>query len=233
MTILSAIAVLAGAVALHALFATGDEAAERTSPLAPAVPASVPLAGTAGPAPLSSALSPFGRGAPAQEEDPALQRQQRRKKMETLGYATPPDYEQMGVKTLAALVEKGDIYAMLQLGERYYSESDTLAREPGYRTDASPQQIGKQYLEDATLAGHNHVAVILAQKYLDEGKPVDAYAWALLAEKLNDPQASELGRQALGALTPQQRQMADVKFKDLYFRAMQRFAHGYQMGAQR
>lgn len=222
LTILSAIALAAGAAALYPFLAddstaTAGAAIERAT-------SGAPRPATAAQAPAPSTDSPFGRGPAAVETDPASLREQRHRKMLAQGYATPPEYAQMSVKTLAGLAEKGDIYALLQLGEQYYSESDALQNDPDYRTDASPQQIGKQYFEHAALTGHNHAAVILSQKYMEEGKPVETYAWAQLAEKLGDRQAADLGQQALRALTPQQREMAEVKLNEMHYRVIQRFA---------
>ncbi len=228
LAIFSAIAIVAGSIAQFSVFDRDREtAAISGAPATAAAGTPAPLAPAQAPALAQGAesASPFGRGAAVTTllADPALQREQRRKKMETQGYATPPHYYQMSVKALADLADKGDVYAMLQLGEQYYSENDALERDPDYRTDRHARQIGKEYLENASVAGHTQAAVIVSRKYMEEGKPVDAYIWTQLAEKLGNRQAVDLGQQALRVLTPQQKEMAEIKLNELYYRATQRF----------
>lgn len=174
-------------------------------------------------APASSIVSPFGRGQPQATTDPALRRQLRQKKLESLGYSTPPDYYRMPLKSLYQLADRGDLFAMIQLGEQYYSETLDLESDPDFDVRLPPRQIGMQYLQDAALAGHVHVALIVANKFLESNQPDEAYAWARLAEQLGDRGAARPARQILDGLTPAQLKSANARFDDLYFRATARF----------
>lgn len=166
------------------------------------------------PVPAPASASPFGKGAPP-SIDLAAQRAARRARMEAGGYGTPPEYYLMDLATLTAKAAKGDINAMLQLAEQYESESAALINDPAFEARANPRQLGRRYFEEAALAGHKRVVAVIAEKYLADGKPLEAYTWELLAEKLGERGASGPRLQASAALDAQQRALAEAKLSDL------------------
>lgn len=107
-------------------------------------------------------------------------------KMKKLGYETPAKYYQMSLTQLEELAKKGDAYAMLQLAEQYYSETDYIKNDPAYDRSRKPREIAMAHFEDAIRAGYTHAASVIAIQMAGENKTIDAYAWRLLSDRFND-----------------------------------------------
>lgn len=148
----------------------------------------------------------------------------RRKKMAGSHYATPHEYDSMSLKTLKELAKKGDVFAMLQLGEQFYSEGAELRSNPEYET-VDNKLVAKQYFADAVAAGHIHIADILVAKYVEENNLVDAYAWHLLSKRFKDVGIDELYRRdsIYAGLSNEQINEANIKFAALWQQATRRF----------
>lgn len=110
----------------------------------------------------------------------------RQKKMESLGYGSPPEYYEMDLKTLKKLAKLHDGDAMLQLAEQYYNEANIIYSDPEFPKNGDPKAIAKQYLTEAFGAGFSRAASVLAKHSFDENDLVEAYAWRLVAEKVGD-----------------------------------------------
>ncbi|MBV6321134.1 hypothetical protein [Duganella violaceipulchra] len=169
--------------------------------------------------------SPFGREAPPAQPDAAVRGEARRLRMQAGGYGTPAEYYRMDLKTLVAKAGLGDINAMLQLAEQYESESDALVDDPAFEARSNPHQLGRRYFEEAALAGRDRVVAVIAEKYQADGRPLEAYTWDLLAEKLGVPTPPGLRQQAGAALSAQQRALAEAKLNDLTMRIEKRQGH--------
>jgi len=132
--------------------------------------------------------SPFGSGQVATGETPPRPAYiiARQKKMESLGYGSPPEYYEMDLKTLKKLAKQQDVFALLQLAEQYYNEERRLSSDPEFPRNEDPKQLAKQYLANAAGAGHSRAASILARHYFEENDPVNAYAWRLVSEQIGD-----------------------------------------------
>jgi hypothetical protein len=132
--------------------------------------------------------SPFGSGQVAAAETPHRPAYiiARQKKMESLGYGSPPEYYEMDLKTLKRLAKQQDVFALLQLAEQYYNEERRLSSDPEFPKNEDPKQLAKQYLANAAGAGHSRAAAILARHYFDENDQVNAYAWRLVSEQIGD-----------------------------------------------
>jgi hypothetical protein len=163
--------------------------------------------------------SPFGNGLPAKERVAAKPQHvlARQKKMESLGYGSPPAYYDMSLNTLKALAKKGDGDAMLQLAEQYSEEANFLASDPDYPKGEDLKMLAKQYLVDAVNAGYSRAAAILSKKHFEENNPVEAYAWKMMSEKLGDGNNSVWGKETnqFASLTEEQKQLANAKFASI------------------
>ncbi|MYM29804.1 hypothetical protein GTP58_15845 [Duganella sp. CY15W] len=208
------------------IYAVRDAEPRITTATAPVVVAAASSTAMTGAAPAQTMTSLFQRGHPPTPAEMAAIRQQRKQRMQAQGYPTPDAYFEMDLKQLNALADKGDVYAMLQLGEQYYNESASLQWDQDYNFNADPQQLGKQYLGDAAIAGHLHTGLVLAQKYLNDQQPDEAYAWLLLSKRLGDPAASSQLEELAGRLTPAQQQTARQRLAELDFRVKVRYTGG-------
>jgi len=110
----------------------------------------------------------------------------RRVKMEAFRYQTPPAYDVMDLKTLTNLARQGDVNAMVQLGEQYGSEQDELQQDPYYDIKVDPNATSRRYFQGAIREGYTHLAAVMSRKSFDKDDLVDAYAWNILAERMND-----------------------------------------------
>jgi hypothetical protein len=142
----------------------------------------------------------------------------RRHKMESRHYGTPPEYYGMSLVALNELAKHGDVFALLQLGEQYASESMELRRQPGFDTSEEAKTLAKRYFTDALAHGHLGAASVLSRMALEENNPVDAYAWNLLSTRLQDQAGAEWFRKspAFANLSEQQKQLAAEKVPKLY-----------------
>jgi hypothetical protein len=129
--------------------------------------------------------SPF-TGTASAKEIAAEVAAMRYEKMKKLGYETPAKYYDMNLVQLRELSKKGDAYAMIQLAEQYYSETDYIKNDPNFDKSRKPQDIALGYFEDAMRAGYTHAASIVSMEMAGENKPVDAYAWRMLSDRFND-----------------------------------------------
>ena len=142
------------------------------------------------PSHIQSGSSPFS-GAAARETALTQQRHDaREKRMAQGGYGTPAEYFYLPLTKLKELASNGDIYALLQLGQQYWDEPDVIASEAGFDTSAPPNKLAVEYLSRAVMAGATQPALTLATR-LSASDPTESYAWALFAEKLQIPDATE------------------------------------------
>lgn len=148
----------------------------------------------------------------------------RKARMKKLGYETPEIYYSMSLKKLRALAKTGDMFALAQLGEQYFSESDVLELDPDYDFSVSPRGEAKKYLTLAINAGHVRVAAVLAKQYAAEGQMVEAYAWNILAEKVGDFSGRAWGKEAYNNLTVHERRVANLRSEEMLAIALKRFS---------
>ncbi|HEX8405049.1 MAG TPA: hypothetical protein VF670_10560 [Duganella sp.] len=138
-----------------------------------------------------SAQSPFS-GAVTSETTLAQQRlEAREKQMAKGGYGTPAEYFHLPLSKLKELAAKGDMFALIQLGQQYWDESSTIASDPTFDTSAPPNKLAVEYMSRAVMAGATQPALTLATR-LAASEPSESYAWALFAEKLQVGGAAEL-----------------------------------------
>jgi hypothetical protein len=162
------------------------------------------------------ANAPTGTSAP-DKEVMSEQEAARRKKMTQLGYDIPPDYYTKNLDTLKKLAHKGDAWAMVHLGEKYYFELNGQKNNLEYDTKANYPALAKESFTQALAAGNIRSAGILSELYLQERNMVDAYAWHLLSKRLDDNISAEWFQktQAYNRLTEIQKQQALSKVPDL------------------
>ena len=128
-------------------------------------------------------ISPFGKGsqiAPDQKEIIL----KRRQKMLADSLITPDNYFEMGIKQLSQLAESGDAFAMLQLGERYWSEADNLAYDPDANLRDDPRKIAARYFESAFHGGAINIPVVLSRRAFESGDIIEAAAWDIMARHI-------------------------------------------------
>ena len=110
----------------------------------------------------------------------------RRQKMEALGYMVPTDYYGKDVKTLRAMARRGDAFAMVHLGEKYYFELNGNKSNPDYDSKTDYPSAAKQSFKEALAAGNIRSAGIISELYLQENNVVEAYAWHIVSEQMGD-----------------------------------------------
>ncbi|MEV4778121.1 hypothetical protein [Burkholderia sp. LMU1-1-1.1] len=138
--------------------------------------------------------SPFS-GSGATDTTLAQQRYEaREKRMAQGGYGTPAEYYYLPLTKLKELASRGDIYALLQLGQQYWDEPDALASEAGFDRSVPSNKLAVEYLSRAVMAGATQPALTLATR-LAASDPAESYAWALFAEKLQISGATEMASQ--------------------------------------
>lgn len=138
----------------------------------------------------ADASSPFGRGSPPPPEDRAVRMVRLQAKMKKLGFKTPERYYQYDLKTLTAMAKTGDAFACLQLAEQYYSENKGLEADPSYDPRIAPKAEANKYMAKAATMGIVRAGALLAVRYHEEGRTVDAHAWKLISEKFGDKPAT-------------------------------------------
>lgn len=141
----------------------------------------------------------------------------RRKKMEQLGYMVPADYYQKNLATLRQLAQRGDAYALVHLGEKYYFELNGQKSNPEFDPAINYPDAAKKSFSEALAVGNIRSAGIISEIYLQENNAVDAYAWHLLSKRLGDDiSAAWFEKTALYAsLSEQQKLQAQSKLPDL------------------
>jgi len=128
--------------------------------------------------------SPFGQ----LRREPAPELVSKRKqRMLKAGYFTPEEYFDMPLTELNRLAKKQDIFALLQLAERYYFEHQELQYEDGYDFEHTPTAIGLAYFTKAAELGHGGVLPSLIKLEQESGDAASAYAWYLFAGKVAQP----------------------------------------------
>lgn len=192
--ILSLVAVTAAAATLYLAWPSDDQngVSATGSAMAPeqqprpersAAQPARPAAGAAhGPA---WARSPFGPGTAAAEDLPR-QIERRKELMKQGGYSTPDEYFTLPLRELQRRAKAGDLYALLQLGQQYYYEPDTLLAEDGFDPGADARAAGRRHFSDAAIGGHGQMPAVLMQLYAAEGDIVSAYAWQLFGEQMGE-----------------------------------------------
>lgn len=149
---------------------------------------------------VQSGHSPFSDSA-ANDTTLAQQRYEaREKRMAQGGYGTPTEYYYLPLTKLKELASRGDIYALLQLGQQYWDEPDALASEAGFDRSAPSNKLAVEYLSRAVMAGATQPALTLATR-LAASDPTESYAWALFAEKLQITGATEMASQLRARLS--------------------------------
>lgn len=141
----------------------------------------------------------------------------RRKKMTQLGYDIPPDYYTKNISTLKQLARKGDAYALVHLGEKYYFELNGQKDNPEYDPKADYPALAKQSFTQALAAGNVRSAGIISELYLQENNVVDAYAWHLVSKRLDDNISAEWFQKtaAYNSLTELQKQQGSSRVPGL------------------
>ena len=135
--------------------------------------------------------APFS-GSVANETALAQQRYDaREQRMAQGGYGTPAEYFYLPLTKLKELASRGDIFALIQLGQQYWDEPDAIASEAGFDASAPPNKLAVEYLSRAVMAGATQPALTLATR-LAISDPPESYAWALFAEKLQIGGATEM-----------------------------------------
>jgi hypothetical protein len=119
----------------------------------------------------------------------------RYEKMKRLGYQTPAKYYQMSLSELKALAKNNDPYAMLQLAEQYFSEYEYIKNDPNVDKSRKPREIAMENIENAVRVGYTHAAAVAAIQMAGEKDLIEAYAWHMFAQNLNDHSNDKLYEQ--------------------------------------
>lgn len=170
----------------------------------------------AGPTGQGILTSPFGVAA-TNKPDLRHVRADRERRMRSGKYDTPTQYHSMDLRTLHALADKGDVLAMLQLGEQYASEAEALEYDPAFDPKAVPRKVSDYHFQNAIQGGHTHIAAVLAYKNLERGDMVDAFAWNLLSQHYHDQDRTALydPSRAFAQLSAADRQAGQKRYESL------------------
>jgi hypothetical protein len=141
----------------------------------------------------------------------------RRKKMEKLGYMVPPDYYTKNLDSLRQLAQRGDAFALVHLGEKYYFELNGQRSNPEFDPAMNYPDAAKKSFSEALAVGNIRSAGIISEIYLQENNAVDAYAWHLLSKQLGDSISAEWFEKTklFASLSEQQKQQAQAKIPTL------------------
>lgn len=131
----------------------------------------------------------------------------REQRMAQGGYGTPQEYFYLPLAKLREMGARGDIYALLQLGQQYWDEPDTIASQHGLDNGVPAARQAEAYFTQAVMSGATRPALTLASK-LSASDPVESYAWATFAEKLQLQGAPELVAQLRARLTERELEAA-------------------------
>lgn len=166
----------------------------------------VPSRGTVALAPTWGA-SPFSVELP-QVPDKKVLISARRTRMVSGGIETPDAYFHMNFKELTRLGQQGDVAALLQLGERYWSEPHTLAYDPDTNLKDNAKDVAIQYFVLAIRGGALQAADLVARRTLESGDIVEAAAWRMALQKIGRLQNDATSTTAFSQLTYEQHAMA-------------------------
>jgi hypothetical protein len=185
------------------------EQAKIVEPATPAHPTSADFPQAHAAKSLAASLgSPFGRGAPPSQRSVEQRAQERKLVMEKNHYSTPAAYFTMSLKELQARARQNDVFALLQLGQQYWAESEEIATDPSYDKATSPQNTAISMMSAAATQGHSHAATITASMYESQGQGLQAYAWMLISEQMGDLSLQEQRKSYESRLTNVQRDEA-------------------------
>ncbi|MYM34920.1 hypothetical protein GTP38_11280 [Duganella sp. FT94W] len=129
--------------------------------------------------------------------------------MQKRGYTTPTEYFTMSLRELSERAKNKDVFALLQLGEQYWKESDELADDPAFDRSVSPVENARKYMSDAVAQGHSRAATIVSAMYEEQGQELEAYAWTLVSQSVMDRSLSEKATSYEQKFTKQQRDAAE------------------------
>jgi hypothetical protein len=135
--------------------------------------------------------SPFALGAQHTATDQTEMIKQRRKVMTAGGYQTPERYFSMSVKELRQLASVGDVSAMLQLGERHWSESASADHDPELDVEGISRDVATRYFIRALQGGAAMVTTVMAKRTYGNGDIVEAAAWDRLARRYGQHQNNQ------------------------------------------
>lgn len=134
----------------------------------------------------NSLESPFGKGPPPMPRTAEQRARERKLLMERNHYSTPPAYFTMSLHELQERAKQKDVFALLQLGEQYWSESEEIANDPAYDKELSPKQNAINMMIAAAGQGHSKAAALVSNMYASQGADIDAYVWSLVSERMGD-----------------------------------------------
>lgn len=149
--------------------------------------------------------SPFEIGQPVPPDKNALIAE-RKRSMNKGGYQTPDEYHEMSLKELGARADRNDVSALLQLGERYWTEREALDYDVDSNVSDDPRSLSIQYFMLAARGGAVTVVATVANRLLESGDVVEAAAWQLVNTQHDEASISSAA--AAGkflSMTPQQR----------------------------
>lgn len=164
----------------------------------------------------NSLVSPFGTGGlkNINQEEIILKRKQR---MLADSLITPDNYFKMQIRELSELAESGDVFAMLQLGERYWSEADSLAYDPDANLRENPRKIATRYFEDAFRGGAINIPVVVGRCAYESGDIIEAAASDIMARRIGQNANSDIYARsnAFGNLSVEQMTAVGVRAKEI------------------
>jgi hypothetical protein len=134
-------------------------------------------------------ISPFSSGNPTPPDSTELIKR-RKQIMVAGGYTTPEKYFHMDIGELTGLERSGDVFASLQLGERYWSEAKALEYDPDADYSDAPKNIAIHHFVIAIRGGAGNVSAIVAKRMFEDGKVIEAAAWDMIAQR-NEQQANQ------------------------------------------
>lgn len=187
---------------------TGSEAAS-PSPLQNQA-AEVPTKAIWGPSPFEIGTIQGLTGAQDQKVIAA-----RRRQMASSGYHTPEEYDHMGVKELRTRADNGDPSALLQLGERYWSEPTTMAADPDAEMTGDARNLAVQYFIKASRGGAVQVTQVVAQRIFESGDVAEAAARNMVAQQVGQPLSNGAAATAFGRLSYEQLLAAQKRAQEI------------------
>lgn len=121
----------------------------------------------------------------------------------------------MSLRELKIKSEKKDVFALLQLGEQYWSEADDIVNDPSYDGSQPSKQLATNYMIEAARQGHSQVSNTVTTMYEERGEEVQAYAWSLVSQLMLDKSYAERSTAYAAHLSKAQRDEAeDIAFKE-------------------
>lgn len=158
--------------------------------------------------------SPFLIGVPVPPDKTALI-VERKRRMRAGGYQTPDEYYEMDIKELSTKADLHDVSAMLQLGERYWTEWEALQYDIDSNVSDDPRAVSIAYFTLAARGGALMVAGTVADRLIETGNTVEAAAWHLVATDYAQPLRQGAAIAKLGLLTDEQYAQARIRAEQL------------------